>query len=598
MAGHRPRPALGRPARAGHPVRLPALRPARRGDDRERHHLPRPLGHPRGRQGLRLLRGAGRQARHASSATGATTSTAASDKSFAAELAAAGFDPEEPRLQHFSDLWTRIHNLPRHLGQHTGGMVIAAGRLDEVVPLEPASMPGRVVIQWDKDDCADLGIIKVDLLGPRHARRPGGDGAHHPRPARGRTSTSPTCRRTTPRSTGMLQRGGHRRRLPGREPRPDGLAAAQPSRAVLRPGDPGGDHPPRADRGRTWRTPTSSGATAGSRWSIAHPSLEPILERTLGVPIFQEQLLRVAMVAAGFTGGEAEELRRAMGSKRSVEQMQAIVEKLRRGMTARRDHRQGAGRDRAGDHLLRPLRLPRVARRELRADRLRQRLPEGAPSRPPSTSGCSTPGRWASTTRRRWSRTRSGTASRCGRWTSRARGAAAAGRTASCARGSAIRAPARRRRPGPSASASASCAGCAAGRRCRSRPSGEGALRRRRGPGAALRPARERARSSLAAVGALAVASASPAAPPSGRWRACASPAGPLLDRLPDPEPSPLPEMTPVEETQADYGGVQLTLGPAPARLPARAARRRRGSPPPPASTRSRTAPACAPPAR
>ncbi|RPH57111.1 PHP domain-containing protein, partial [bacterium] len=86
-------------------------------------------------------------------------------KSFQAELAAAGFDPEEPRLLKFSDLWLRIHNLPRHLGQHTGGMVIAAGRLDEVVPLEPASMPGRTVIQWDKDDCSDLGIIKVDLLG-------------------------------------------------------------------------------------------------------------------------------------------------------------------------------------------------------------------------------------------------------------------------------------------------------------------------------------------------------------------------------------------------------------------------------------------------
>ena len=62
-------------------------------------------------------------------------------------------------------MWHRIHNLPRHLGQHSGGMVIAAGRLDEVVPLEPAAMENRVVVQWDKDDCADLGIIKVDLLG-------------------------------------------------------------------------------------------------------------------------------------------------------------------------------------------------------------------------------------------------------------------------------------------------------------------------------------------------------------------------------------------------------------------------------------------------
>ncbi|MGZ8798174.1 MAG: DNA polymerase III subunit alpha, partial [Thermoanaerobaculia bacterium] len=81
------------------------------------------------------------------------------------ELARTGFDPEDLRVQHFMRLYMQIQNLPRHLGQHSGGMVMAKGRLDEVVPLEPASMPGRVVIQWDKDDCADLGLIKVDLLG-------------------------------------------------------------------------------------------------------------------------------------------------------------------------------------------------------------------------------------------------------------------------------------------------------------------------------------------------------------------------------------------------------------------------------------------------
>ncbi|MCM3875489.1 MAG: PHP domain-containing protein, partial [Thermoanaerobaculia bacterium] len=82
-----------------------------------------------------------------------------------AELAAAGFDPAHPRVAHFGKLFMRVQNLPRHLGQHSGGMVVAMGRLSEVVPLEPAAMEGRVVIQWDKDDCADLGIVKVDLLG-------------------------------------------------------------------------------------------------------------------------------------------------------------------------------------------------------------------------------------------------------------------------------------------------------------------------------------------------------------------------------------------------------------------------------------------------
>ena len=81
------------------------------------------------------------------------------------QLRNAGLDSDSPRVRHLVRLADEIESLPRHLGQHSGGMVIAAGRLDEVVPLEPASMPGRVVIQWDKEDCADLGIIKVDLLG-------------------------------------------------------------------------------------------------------------------------------------------------------------------------------------------------------------------------------------------------------------------------------------------------------------------------------------------------------------------------------------------------------------------------------------------------
>ncbi len=76
-----------------------------------------------------------------------------------------GIDGQHPAIQRFGELWTRIQDLPRHLGQHSGGMVICQGRLDAVVPLENASMPDRVVIQWDKDDCADMGLVKVDLLG-------------------------------------------------------------------------------------------------------------------------------------------------------------------------------------------------------------------------------------------------------------------------------------------------------------------------------------------------------------------------------------------------------------------------------------------------
>ncbi len=83
----------------------------------------------------------------------------------AALLKSGGVDADAPRIRMLIELVRQIQDIPRHLGQHSGGMVIAGGPLDEIVPLEPASMPGRVVIQWDKEDCADLGIIKIDLLG-------------------------------------------------------------------------------------------------------------------------------------------------------------------------------------------------------------------------------------------------------------------------------------------------------------------------------------------------------------------------------------------------------------------------------------------------
>src|SRR5215831_14968370 len=82
-----------------------------------------------------------------------------------AQFRNAGFDMDRPRIRKFLELCIRLQDLPRHLGQHSGGMVICQGQLDSVVPLEPATMPGRNVVQWDKDDCADMGIVKVDLLG-------------------------------------------------------------------------------------------------------------------------------------------------------------------------------------------------------------------------------------------------------------------------------------------------------------------------------------------------------------------------------------------------------------------------------------------------
>jgi error-prone DNA polymerase len=249
------------------------------------------------------------------------------------ELAAAGFDPAEPRNRLFGALWRHIQNLPRHLGQHSGGMVIAAGRLDEVVPLEPAAMPGRVVVQWDKDDCADLGIIKVDLLGlgmlnalertiplireheGRHV-----DLAHLPADD---PAVYAMLRAADTVGVFQVESRAQMASLPRNAPERFYDLVIQV--AIIRPGPiTGGMVHPFFER-RLGREPVH----------YFHPSLEPILKRTLGVPIFQEQLLRMAMAVSGFTGGEAEELRRAMGFKRSVERMQSIERRLRDGMAAR-----------------------------------------------------------------------------------------------------------------------------------------------------------------------------------------------------------------------------------------------------------------------
>ncbi len=247
------------------------------------------------------------------------------------ELARNGFDPGDRRAQHLMRLYLQIQNLPRHLGQHSGGMVMAKGRLDEVVPLEPASMPGRVVIQWDKDDCADLGLIKVDLLGlgmlsaiehmiPMICVHEGKlvDLAHLPQ-------DDPLVYRMLNEAdtvgTFQVESRAQMASLPRNAPKKFYDIVVQV--AIIRPGPiVGGMIRPFFDR-RQGKVPVV----------YPHPCLEPILKRTLGVPLFQEQLLRIAMVAANFTGGEAEELRRAMGFKRSMERMMDIEKRLRAGMT-------------------------------------------------------------------------------------------------------------------------------------------------------------------------------------------------------------------------------------------------------------------------
>ncbi|MBI3782917.1 MAG: error-prone DNA polymerase, partial [Deltaproteobacteria bacterium] len=251
----------------------------------------------------------------------------------AKQLKAGGVDPAAPRVGMLVDLVQRIQNLPRHLGQHSGGMVIAAGRLDTVVPMENASMPGRVVVQWDKDDCADLGIIKVDLLGlgmmavleetiPLIREHEGVDVdlAHLPPDD---PKTYDMLRKADTIGVFQVESRAQMATLP--RMKPERFYDLVVEVAIIRPGPIVGQMVHPYLNRRNGREPVR----------YAHPDLEPILKRTLGVPLFQEQLLRMAMVLAGFTGGEAEELRRAMGFKRSQARMQQIEKRLRDGMAAR-----------------------------------------------------------------------------------------------------------------------------------------------------------------------------------------------------------------------------------------------------------------------
>jgi error-prone DNA polymerase len=248
--------------------------------------------------------------------------------SLIAHLGEAGCDPDDLRIRHFARMWIAIQDLPRHLGQHSGGMVICQGRLDGVVPLEPATMPGRSVIQWDKDDCAALGIVKVDLLGLgmmalledalEMIRRRGGsvDLAHLPQDP----EVYAMLKQADTIGVFQVESRAQMATLP--RLRPECFYDLVVQVAIIRPGPIVGDMVHPYLRRRAGR----------EKPTVPHPALEKILERTLGVPLFQEQLLRMAMATAGFTGGEAEELRRAFGFKRSERAMQAVEEKLRAGM--------------------------------------------------------------------------------------------------------------------------------------------------------------------------------------------------------------------------------------------------------------------------
>jgi error-prone DNA polymerase len=241
-----------------------------------------------------------------------------------------GLNLKDLRIHQFFTLTSEVLDLPRHLGQHSGGMVVCQGQLDSVVPLEPASMPNRVVIQWDKDDCADLGIIKIDLLGLgmmavledtiatiHHDYQKEVDLADLP-------ANDPAVYSCLQKADtiGLFQVESRAQMSCLPRMKPVNFYDIVVQVAIIRPGPIVGQmlHP-YLRRRQGMEEPVG-----------LHPSLQPVLERTLGVPLFQEQLIRIAMIAAGFTGGQAEDLRRAMGFKRSEKRMREVEVNLRAGM--------------------------------------------------------------------------------------------------------------------------------------------------------------------------------------------------------------------------------------------------------------------------
>ncbi len=246
-----------------------------------------------------------------------------------AQIEGAGLPKHHPRMPAFIRLYQAIYGLPRHLGQHSGGMIICQNKLSSFVPLENASMPGRVVAQWDKDDCEDLGIVKVDLLGLgmmsvmqdafELCRQRGRalDLAHIPKNDQ---KTFDIMQQADTIGVFQIESRAQMATLPRMKPKCFYDVVIEV--AIIRPGPIQGDmvHPYLARR--AGKEPVT----------YFDDRLKPVLERTLGVPLFQEQMLKIAMIMADFSGNEAEELRRALSFHRSEERMRKVSVKLRAAM--------------------------------------------------------------------------------------------------------------------------------------------------------------------------------------------------------------------------------------------------------------------------
>ncbi|MGH7637815.1 MAG: hypothetical protein ACREOK_09185 [Gemmatimonadaceae bacterium] len=245
-------------------------------------------------------------------------------------MAQAGLDASDKRVRVLPNVVEGLHQLPRHRSIHVGGFVLTAEPLSTVVPIEPASMKDRTVIQWEKDDLDPVGLVKIDCLGLgmltliqkciTYVRQTRGITIDLAQLDMDDQNVYDDLCKADTIGVFQVESRAQMNTLPRLKPRQFYDLVVEV--AIIRPGPIQGDmvHPYLRRR-------------AGlEEVTYPHPALEPILKRTMGVPLFQEQGMQVAVACAGFTPGEADSLRKAMGHKRSRERMSAICQKLIDGM--------------------------------------------------------------------------------------------------------------------------------------------------------------------------------------------------------------------------------------------------------------------------
>ncbi len=256
----------------------------------------------------------------------------------AEQLKTSGLPGEHPRLAAMLTVcrYLQKNAIPRHLGQHSGGMVLCPGKLDRIVPIENATMPGRTVVQWDKDDCEDLGLVKIDFLGlgmmavlqdcREICAARGRPWELYQVPTDDTATYDMMCRADTI-GVFQIESRAQMATLPKIKPREFYDVVIEV--AIVRPGPIVGQlaSPLLKRRAKQEKIVCID--------PVVHDELWDVLGRTYGVVLFQEQILSVAMKLAGFSGTEAEELRRALGFRRDDGRIERVKGKLRTAMQAR-----------------------------------------------------------------------------------------------------------------------------------------------------------------------------------------------------------------------------------------------------------------------